>query len=105
MEEYANEVLVEQTPLIIGDAEGEQITPEPNGIKEGTKEWTLFEITIKRNSYLSFTDKFVLPDYPITDEKREIIKNYRQYLRDLININREAILNGENIEFLPIPIL
>jgi hypothetical protein len=57
-----------------------------------------------RNSYLSLTDKYLLPDYPITDEKKEIIINYRQYLRELININKEAILNGENIEILPIPI-
>jgi hypothetical protein len=58
-----------------------------------------------RNKYLQLTDKYLLPDYPITDEKKEIIKNYRQYLRDFININQEAILNGENIEILPIPIL
>ena len=57
-----------------------------------------------RNKYLQLTDKYLLPDYPITDEKKEIIKNYRQYLRDFININQEAILNGENIEILPIPI-
>ncbi len=57
-----------------------------------------------RNSYLNLTDKYLLSDFPISDEKRHEIIEYRQYLRDFININREAILNGENIEILPIPI-
>jgi hypothetical protein len=58
-----------------------------------------------RNSYLNLTDKYLLSDFPISDEKRHEIIEYRQYLRDFININQEAILNGENIEILPIPIL
>lgn len=38
----------------------------------------------ERNAILDSTDKFVsVPDYPITDEKREQYKVYRQYLRDL----------------------
>lgn len=38
----------------------------------------------ERNAILDATDKFVsVPDYPITDEKREQYKAYRQYLRDL----------------------
>jgi len=28
-----------------------------------------------------------------------IIKNYRQELRDFININKEKILNGEKVDF------
>ena len=35
-----------------------------------------------RNQYLSQTDKFVLVDYPITDDEREMYKQYRVYLRD-----------------------
>lgn len=35
-----------------------------------------------RNQYLGQTDKFVLSDYPITDEEREQYKQYRTYLRD-----------------------
>jgi hypothetical protein len=58
-----------------------------------------------RNSYLNLTDKYLLSDFPISDEKRHEIIQYRQYLRDFININQGAILNGENIEILPIPIL
>ena len=72
-------------------------------ITEGTPEWTLFQMRYTRDSYLQQTDKYVLPDYPITEEKRNIIKEYRQMLRDWINTNTEAIINGEDIEILPIP--
>lgn len=37
----------------------------------------------ERDNLLAQTDKFVLSDFPITDEKREQYKAYRQYLRDL----------------------
>jgi hypothetical protein len=35
-----------------------------------------------RNSYLEATDKYMLVDFPISDEERESYKAYRQYLRD-----------------------
>ena len=35
-----------------------------------------------RNKYLKQTDKFMLVDYPITDDERELYKQYRTYLRD-----------------------
>ena len=35
-----------------------------------------------RNQYLEQTDKFMITDYPITDEERELYKQYREYLRD-----------------------
>jgi hypothetical protein len=56
-----------------------------------------------RNSLLQLTDKYLLSDYPISDEKRYEIIEYRQYLRNFININQEAILNGVIPEILPIP--
>lgn len=40
------------------------------------------QIRSVRNQYLGQTDKFVLSDYPITDEECEIYKQYRTYLRD-----------------------
>ena len=55
------------------------------GIREGTNEWELFQIRNTRNAYLQLTDKYLLPDYPITPENLEIIKLYRQELRDYIN--------------------
>ena len=35
-----------------------------------------------RNQYLEQTDKFMIADYPITDEERALYKQYRTYLRD-----------------------
>ena len=34
-----------------------------------------------RNQYLQQTDKFMIVDYPITDDERELYKQYRVYLR------------------------
>jgi hypothetical protein len=39
----------------------------------------------KRNSILAETDKYMLSDYPITPEQLEIVKIYRQSLRDFTN--------------------
>ena len=41
----------------------------------------------KRNLILNETDKYMLSDYPITPENLEIIKTYRQQLRDFTNNN------------------
>ncbi len=45
-------------------------------------------------SLLQLTDKYLSPDYAITPENLEIIKLYRQELRDYIDKNKEGILNG-----------
>ena len=34
-----------------------------------------------RNQYLEQTDKYMITDYPITDDERELYKQYRTYLR------------------------
>lgn len=34
-----------------------------------------------RNQYLEQTDKYMITDYPVTDEERELYKQYRTYLR------------------------
>ena len=39
------------------------------------------EVRAVRNQYLEQTDKFLLVDYPITDDERELYKQYRTYLR------------------------
>ena len=39
------------------------------------------EIRAVRNQYLEQTDKFMIADYPITDEERELYRQYRTYLR------------------------
>ena len=40
------------------------------------------EVRAVRNQYLEQTDKFLIADYPITDDERELYKQYRTYLRD-----------------------
>ena len=74
-------------------------------IAEGTNEWQLYQLRKTRNEYLQLTDKYLLSDFPISDEKRYEIIEYRQYLRNFINENKEGILNGVIPEILPIPIL
>ena len=39
------------------------------------------EVRAVRNQYLEQTDKFMIADYPITDDERELYKQYRVYLR------------------------
>lgn len=39
------------------------------------------EVRQVRNQYLEQTDKYMITDYPITDEERELYKQYRTYLR------------------------
>jgi len=67
----ANEVFAEQEKEIIGE------DPE---LKRVSLIW-------KRNQLLAESDKYVLIDYPITADKLEIIKQYRQQLRDFTNNN------------------
>ncbi len=40
----------------------------------------------QRDKLLYETDKYMLPDYPITEEEREEYRKYRQYLRDIPQI-------------------
>ena len=39
------------------------------------------QVRAVRNQYLEQTDKYMIVDYPITDEERELYKQYREYLR------------------------
>lgn len=36
-----------------------------------------------RNQYLTDSDKYMLPDFPITEEERALWVNYRVYLRNI----------------------
>ena len=40
------------------------------------------DVRAVRNQYLEHTDKYMIADYPITDDERELYKQYREYLRD-----------------------
>ena len=39
------------------------------------------QVRAVRNQYLEQTDKYMITDYPISDEERELYKQYREYLR------------------------
>ena len=39
------------------------------------------QVRAVRNQYLEHTDKYMIVDYPITDDERELYKQYREYLR------------------------
>ena len=39
------------------------------------------QVRAVRNQYLKQTDEFMITDYPITDDERELYKQYRPYLR------------------------
>ena len=39
------------------------------------------EVRAVRNMYLEQTDKYMIADYPITDDERELYRQYREYLR------------------------
>ncbi len=79
--------------------------PLPSITNETDTSWDLVFLRNTRNSLLQLTDKYLLSDYPISDEKRYEIIEYRQYLRNFINENKEGILNGVISVILPIPIL
>ena len=40
------------------------------------------QVRTVRNMYLEQTDKYMIADYPVTDDERELYKQYRTYLRD-----------------------
>ena len=39
------------------------------------------DVRAVRNSYLEQTDKYMITDYPVSDDERELYKQYREYLR------------------------
>jgi hypothetical protein len=50
----------------------------------------LSQLRIERNRHLCDTDKYMLVDYPISPEKLEAMKIYRQELRDFFQKNEVA---------------
>ena len=104
MDLEANEVVAEKTNEVLAKQEKKTSFKSPgDNNNETDKSWDLVFLRNTRNSLLQLTDKYLLSDFPISDEKRYEIIEYRQYLRNFININQEAILNVENIEIPPIP--
>lgn len=62
-----------------------------NKVKELEVSELMRTTRIKRNKLLSQTDKFMIVDYPITDEQRTAMREYRQILRDLPQNNTTTI--------------
>jgi hypothetical protein len=52
-----------------------------------------------RNELLNRTDRYILSDYPITDEQKQEIILYRQNLRSFINDFEDIILKGVIVDF------
>ena len=59
-----------------------ELTPE---FLEMIKNDTINHYRKMRNDLLQETDKYLLPDFPISPENLEIVKEYRQALRDFTN--------------------
>ena len=51
-------------------------------IKAPSKEKKQYLVKQERNALLADTDKYMLSDFPINDEEREKVVEYRKYLRD-----------------------
>ena len=71
------------------NANGNKFSDRPNGdgtytVYEIKESETEIQIRVReiRNNALEQTDKYMIVDFPISDEDRETMKQYRQYLRD-----------------------
>jgi len=54
----------------------------------------------ERNKLLAQSDKYLLPDFPITPENLELVKQYRQQLRKYMNL--EEVINYNYYNETPI---
>ena len=52
------------------------LTVSDEAIEQGKE-----QVRAVRNQYLEQTDKYMITDYPIADDERELYKQYRVYLR------------------------
>ena len=56
----------------------------PKGELKSDEEYAS-EARLKRNQLLAETDYYILEDYPLSNQRKEEIKAYRQLLRDISN--------------------
>jgi hypothetical protein len=54
----------------------------------------------ERNKLLAQSDKYLIADFPITPENLELVKQYRQELRDYMNL--EEVINYNYYSETPI---
>lgn len=76
---------------------GGQYRLEEQIVPEKTTEELAQDKRAERDILLAQTDKYMLSDFPITDEERAQYKAYRQYLRDLPE--QESFPNVEIMTF------
>ena len=57
--------------------------PESKPQLKQTKEELTRQKRLERDTLLQSTDKYMLPDFPITEEKRKQYAEYRNYLRNI----------------------
>ncbi len=86
MEEERNIIAEEKEEEIIIEPETEESKAEKLRLREET---TKLYIISNRNQLLEQTDRYLLSDFPITPEELEIVKQYRQALRDFTKNNYE----------------
>jgi hypothetical protein len=58
------------------------------------------ELRLYRNKALSETDKYMIADYPISNENKQIMLTYRQTLRDLPSTFTGQTLDFSQVRFL-----
>lgn len=85
------------------NANGNKFSDRPNGdgtytvyeVKESESE-IQYRVRKIRYNALEQTDKYMIVDFPINDEDRETMKQYRQYLRDYTKQNNwwESLPDG-----------
>lgn len=97
LDESKNIVYTDNLPPISEDIIIEKIIKE----KEDTP---MNELRKLRNAKLQESDKYMILDYPISDEVRNEIKFYRTSLRDLPDLLKGQQLDVNNLyQYLPIP--
>lgn len=52
----------------------------------------------KRNKFLVETDKFMLPDFPITGPERAKYREYRNYLRNIPKMYNEETIKTAKVK-------
>lgn len=74
-------------------------------LKEIQEAEPMRELRMKRGKLLTDTDKYMTMDYPMTDDERNAMREYRQVLRDLPQNNITEIPNTPEtlLKFIPPP--
>ena len=80
----------EYVRLLSAQSEGKRIVADASGNPTLSDEQPVIEVTeesvrSKRDNLLNESDRYMLPDYPISDNGKQLWVDYRQALRDIPN--------------------